>query len=123
MLRGEYLQEFYGLASQNSVTANFPPINAMYNRKRAMCCAMRKNWDFYFKRFAAQLTELNNYLPLFPGSSNSMKMAPDELNKIILHDIPNGWEKKSYLYYLNFKEKYYEDTCDMFERIEIAKQK
>ena len=39
-----------------------------------MRLAMPKPQDLLFKRFTAQLTELNNYLPVFPGSSVANKM-------------------------------------------------
>ena len=58
--------------------------------------AMRKTQQLPFKIFAAQLTELNNYLPLFPGSSNTNKMYTEEFNNILLHAVPNGWAKQSY---------------------------
>ena len=58
---------------------------------------MREPLDLPFKRFSAQLTELKNYLLLFPGSSASKKISPEELNGIPLHSVPNGWGKKVYL--------------------------
>ena len=38
---------------------------------------MRKPRDLQFKRFAARLTELNNYFPLLLGSSAAKKMDPE----------------------------------------------
>ena len=75
-----------------------------------------------FKRFAVQLMELNNYLPLLPGSRNAKKMAPEYLNNILLHAITNGWEKQLYLHGWYFKWKTYKDTCNIFERMEISEQ-
>ena len=63
----------------------------------AMRRAMHKPRDLPFKRFTARLTELNNYLPLFPGSSAAKKTPPEDLNGIILHAVPNGWAKQAYL--------------------------
>ena len=104
MLRGEALQEFEKLACQNSGTKNahlkqiqesllgcLPLYNALSNQKRAMCCTMSKPRDLPFKTFFAQLTELNNYLPLSPGSRDSKNMAPEELNEILIHSVYNGW--------------------------------
>ena len=48
------------------------------------------------KRFAARMTELVNYLPLFPGSDGTKKMEEEELNMILLHVIPKGWTKQAY---------------------------
>ena len=89
ILSRETLREFDKLASQNAGTNNthlkiiqegllsyLPPINALSKKKRAMCHAMRKNRDIPFKRFTAPLTELNNYLLLFPGSSATNNTPP-----------------------------------------------
>ena len=74
------------------------------------------------KIFSAQLKELNNHLPLFPGSSVSNKMAPEELNEIILHAIFNEWAKQAYLQDSSFKGRTCNDTCKMFYRMVIAEQ-
>ena len=78
MLRGGALREFE-LSSQNNGTTNahlkhiveglircFYPIKSIFKQKRAMCHAMCKPRDLPLNLFTAQLTELNNYLPLFP---------------------------------------------------------
>ena len=83
---------------------------------------IRKPRDIPFKRFAARLTEPNSYLPLFPGYSASKKMPPEELNQILLHAVPNGWEKQAYVKGLDFKMKRYKATCKLFERMEIAEK-
>ena len=44
-----------------------------------MRLAMRKPCKTLFKSFAACITELNNYLPLFPSLSSSKKMPPEEM--------------------------------------------
>ena len=75
-----------------------------------------------FKRFAAQLTETNNFIPLLPGSDNSKKMPPEELNNTIIHVLPRGREKKSYLQWWDFEMKTYRETCAMFELTEIDEQ-
>ena len=61
--------------------------------RRAMC----KPRDIPSKHFSARLKELNKYLTLFSGSSTTNKIPPEELNKILLHAIPNGWAKQAYL--------------------------
>ena len=71
ILRGEVLQEFDELASQNTGSKNshlkfiqevllgyYFSINALSKKKRVMCCAIRKPRDIPFKRFPARLTEL-----------------------------------------------------------------
>ena len=90
LLRGEELKEFNKLASHNSgmnvahlkffqkgLLVYFPSINDLSKKKRTMCHAMRKPWYLPLKRFAACLTELNNYLPLFQRSSASKKIPPE----------------------------------------------
>ena len=66
--------------------------------------------------------ELNNYLTLFPRSSNANNMAPGELNDILLHVVPNIWEKQSYLQVCYFEWNLYKDACGMFECMEIVEQ-
>ena len=82
--------------------------------------AMRKPQDIQLKRSSAQLTELNNYLPRFPGSRNSKKMGLEELNEILLQSVPSSWARQAYIWGWDFKGRTYKDTCDMFERMEIA---
>ena len=83
---------------------------------------MLKPRDIPFKHFAALLRELNSYLPLFPRSSASKKIPPEELNQILLHAVPNGWAKQSYLQGWDFKIKIYKATCKLFERMENAEK-
>ena len=83
---------------------------------------MHKPQILLFKRFASRLTEENNYLTLFPGSIEAKKMAPEDLNNILLHIIPNGREKQSYLQGWEFKRKTHKETYNMFNRMEITKQ-
>ena len=64
--------------------------------------AMRKPLKILFKHFCARHKELNNYLPLFPGSSASKKMPPEELNEILLHAVPNSWAKQASLQVWDF---------------------
>ena len=135
LLRGEPLQEFDELESQNSGTKNYHlkhiqegllsyllPINALYNQKRAMRHAMCKTLNIPFKRFTTQLTCLNNHLLLFPGSSNTKNTAPKELNDILLLSVTKLQAKKSYLQGWDFEGESYKDTCDMFECIEVSEQ-
>ena len=104
MWRGETLQEFDELASQNNGMINahlkhiqegligyFPTINSLSGKNNVMRRAMHKPWYLPFKRFSARLMELNNYLPIFPGSSDIKKMSPEQINEILLHYVPNGW--------------------------------
>ena len=72
-------------------------MNAIYKKKHAMRRAMRKPCNISFKRLTARLTEINNFLPIFPGSDPTKKTPPEELNDKFLHAAPNGWERQSYL--------------------------
>ena len=58
---------------------------------------MQKRRNTLFKILAAQLTELNNHLSLFPESSAANKMDPEELNKKFLHYVPKSWAKQTYI--------------------------
>ena len=83
---------------------------------------MRKTRSMTFKHFSERLTEINNSLSLFPGSDASKKMEIEEINKILLHAVPNGWAKQSYLQGWYFELKAYRETCAIFERVEVAEQ-
>ena len=72
--------------------------------------AMRKPRDLPFKRFAARLTEINNYQTLFPVSNAAKKITPEELNNILLHSVLNGWAKQAYLQGWYFEMKIYKAT-------------
>ena len=41
-------------------------------------------------------------------------MASKELNKILLHIVPNSWEKQAYLHGWDFEGKSYKETWNMF---------
>ena len=49
-------------------------------------------------------------------------VIPDGWKKLgLIHAIPNVWKTQAYLYGWDFEEKSYRETCEMFERMEIAK--
>ena len=89
LLHGEALREFDKLASQNSGRTSarlkfiqeglfgyLPSINSLSKQKRIMCRAILKPQYLPFKRFPARLTEMKNYLTVFPTSSDSKNMVP-----------------------------------------------
>ena len=83
---------------------------------------MRKPRSMTFKCFAERLKEMNNFLPLFPGLDASKKMEMEELNNILLHAVPNGWSKQSYLQGWGLELKTCRETCAMFKRMEATSQ-
>ena len=83
---------------------------------------MRKPCDMPLKRFAAQLTEINNFLHILPSLDAKKNMTNEELKEILLHALPNGWENQSWLQVWNFEIKAYRETCVIFERMEISEQ-
>ena len=82
-----------------------------------MRCAMRKPLSLLFMRFSAQLMEPKNDITLFTGSNVANNMPPENLNEILLHTGPNGWENKYYLQEWDFKGGIYKETCEVFEQI------
>ena len=48
-------------------------------------------------------------------------MSPKELNDILIQAVPNSWAQQAYLQGWDFGGINYKDTCNMFERMEIAK--
>ena len=83
---------------------------------------MCKPQSMTFKRFAARLTENNNLLPLLPVLDASKKIETEELKKILLHAVPNGWSKQSYLQGCYFELNTYRKTCAMLKRMEVSEQ-
>ena len=45
-----------------------------------------------------------------------------ELNKILIHGVPNICNKQYYLQGCYFESKTYKDTCDVFKRMKTAEQ-
>ena len=107
---------------QEGLLGYFPPINALSKQKCAMGRVIRKPQYLPFKIFVARLTKINNYLPLFSGSSAAKKIPPKELNNIILHAVPNSWTKKAYLQGWDFEGKSFKETCNICERMNVAEQ-
>ena len=118
MLSGEALQTFYELYSQNNGTTNahlkeiqesllvyFIPLNAVSKQKCVMHRNIPKPHGFPFKIFSARLTELEKFLPMFPGLYDSKSMNKYNLNEVLLHIVPNGWAKHSYLRGRDFEKK------------------
>ena len=97
-------------------------MNTLSKQKRAMRLAMSKPRYMYFKRFTARLTEIDNFLPLLPGYEPTNKINTKELNKILLHTVPNEWERQYYFQGWGFETKTYRETCGIFEQMEIAEQ-
>ena len=83
---------------------------------------MHKPREMSFKRFAARLTEINNFLPVFPVSDLTKKMPTKELNYILLQAVPNGWARQFYFQGWDFEVNTYRGTCDIFEGVEISEQ-
>ena len=135
MLCGQALRDFNKLKYQCGGATNnhlkliqevlheyFFPINALYKKKRLMRRTLRKPQSMTLKCFAARLTEINKLPPLLTGSDASKKMEMEDLNEIILHAVPNGWAKKSYLQGWYFEQKTYRETCAMFECMEVTEK-
>ena len=117
MLRGKSIRVFYELSLYGNAINNHikriteglieysTPLNTLSNQKHERRHAIHKPHSMPTKQFSAQITEISNFPPLFPGSEASKKMPPEELNKIILHAVPNGWSNQSYLQVRNFEMK------------------
>ena len=63
--------------------------------------------------------EMNNFLPLLPGSEDSKKIKTEELNEIISHAVTNGWANQCYPQGWDFEINIYRETGAMFERLEV----
>ena len=106
LLRGETFQDLDNPEIQNNGTTNthfkeiqeglidyFFPMNAIIKQKRAMRRYMNKPFTLIMKRPTSRIMDLNNYLPLLPRSNDSKNKEEEELNKILLHVVPNSCSK------------------------------
>ena len=84
--------------------------------------AIRKPCNMILNNSIARITEINNFLNLFPGLDITKKVTPEELNEILLHVVPNVWDKQDYLQGWDFWMKTFRETCAMFKRMEISEQ-
>ena len=135
MIFGQALRDFNELQSQYGGLTNnhlkliqeglleyFLTINLISKKNLSIRRSTNKPQSMTFKRFAARLVEMNNFLPLFIGSDDLKKMKIKELNEILLHTVTNAWEKQSCLQGWDFELKTYRETCAMFERMEVSEQ-
>ena len=83
---------------------------------------MRKPRDIIFKIFTARLTEINNFLPIFPVLDATKNIPPKEINEILIYALPNSWSKQAYLQGWDFKMKTFRETCAIFDLMEISEQ-
>ena len=97
-------------------------MNVISKHKRAIRRAMHKPQGMHFKRFTAKLTEINNFIHLFPGSDATKNIPSEELNEILLHVVPRGYVKQSYLQGWEFEMNTYRETCSMFDQMKISEQ-
>ena len=49
-------------------------------------------------------------------------MEAEELNEILIHAVPNGWYKQSYLHGCYFEGNTYKEKCEVFEHMVIAEE-
>ena len=49
-------------------------------------------------------------------------MPLEDLNEILLHAVPNGWENKAYLQGWDLEMKRYKVKCKLFKRMEAAEK-
>ena len=61
----------------------FFSLNLLSRQKRMMRFSISKLHSINTRRYTAQITELNDYLDIFPGSDNFNNMIESYLNNII----------------------------------------
>ena len=75
-----------------------------------------------FNIFDVRLTNINSYLHLLSGSEKINNLNEADLNKILIHAVPNGWAKHSYLQGWYFESNTIKETCDMLEIMDIPEK-
>ena len=65
------------------------------------------------------MVKLNEYLTIFTGSDMDNKSFESELNEILLHNTPNGWDKKDFIQGFDSETAAFNKSINMFECMEI----
>ena len=63
---------------------------------------------------------LNHLLPKFPGSVKSRKIPQEELNDILLHDVPHGCSKQAIMSGFDFESEPFCAALELFKVMEVA---
>ena len=58
----------------------FYPVNALSKQKHTMRRGRRKPRNLKVRRYAARMSDLNEYLAMFPGATENEKNCETELN-------------------------------------------
>ena len=79
------------------------PVNSISNKKRAMRPGARNPCKLNTRRYAALLTQLNEYLIAFTRFEFKQKFGDMELNQILLHSMTSGWDKQDFIQGIDFE--------------------
>ena len=71
-------------------------------------------------RYAAQLTDINNYIPFLPGVNKTKNVEEMDLIKILLKYVPKIWPKQAYLQGFDAETKTFQATVNLFKMWYIA---
>ena len=106
LLHKEYLNEFETISGNIGHITNvnfnqiilvigtyFFPINDLSKKKHMICRIIRKLQALKVRLYAAHMNKIDDYLAVFQYYNMNNKIGNTELNKILLHSIPNGQVK------------------------------
>jgi len=104
-----------------AVTKSVFPHRALETQKLWMRRGMKKPQNMATRRFAAIVTKINSYLPLFPTGKKADLFSPEEVVELIEWALPANWRTKfdldGYVPTLDSKARLVE-ACEAIERNE-----
>ena len=65
------------------------------------------------------MIEFIHYMTIFTGSDMDNKICQEKLNDIILHNMPNGWDKPDFMQGFDFETMNFNKSINMFEYMNI----
>ena len=69
----------------------------IFFKNHVMRCRMKKTCSLKVRPYAAHLSDLNEYLASFLGTTLADKMDVTELNEVFFNSMPNSWSKQVYV--------------------------
>ena len=81
---------------------------------------MKKPSYLKFRRSAARMNNLNEYLSILPRAKTSDKICDTELNELLLNSMTNSWSRQAYVQGFDCETITFTTATNMFENMEIA---
>jgi hypothetical protein len=116
-----YLTPDIVVQARRHVVEGLVPKKALATAKRQMRRHMRKGADMKIRAFYQHLMRINGTeLPLLPPFANDQSLGADEIIDILLHAVPNSWEREMDLQGFDPLDHTPAEVVDFMEQVELA---